>query len=208
MLGVIGQKIGMTQVFDETGRLIPVTVIKIEPNVVVAQRSAERDGYDAVVLGAGEAKPSRVTKPVAGQFEKAGVDPRKRLVEFRDYEQDVSVGDSIGLDLFENATHVDVVGYSKGKGYQGVMKRHGFSGGEKTHGSKFHRGYGSTGMAASPSKTIKGQKMAGRMGHDRRTVQNLRVVKVDTEKQALLVQGSVPGVRKGYVLVSWARKKG
>jgi large subunit ribosomal protein L3 len=161
-----------------------------------------------VLLGAGEAKPSRVTKPVAGQFEKAGVSPKKELVEFRDYEQEVSVGDSVGLDVFENATHVDVVGYSKGKGYQGVMKRHGFSGGEKTHGSKFHRGYGSTGMAASPSKTIKGQKMAGRMGNDRRTVQNLRIVKVDAEKQALLVQGSVPGVRKGYVLVSWARKKG
>lgn len=208
MLGVIGQKIGMTQVFDETGNLIPVTVIKIEPNVVVAQRTDEADGYDAVLLGAGEVKPSRISKPVAGQFEKAGVDPKKRLVEFRDYEQEVSVGDTIGLDAFENVTHVDVVGYSKGKGYQGVMKRHGFSGGEKTHGSKFHRGYGATGMAASPSKTIKGQKMAGRMGNDRRTVQNLRVVKVDAEKQALLVQGSVPGVRKGYVLISRARKKG
>jgi large subunit ribosomal protein L3 len=198
----------MTQVFDETGALIPVTVIKIEPNVVVGQRTSEKDGYDAVLLGAGEAKPSRVTKPVAGQFEKAGVDPKKRLVEFRDYEKEVAVGDSVGLDIFENATHVDVVGYSKGKGFQGVMKRHGFSGGEKTHGSKFHRGYGSTGMAASPSKTIKGQKMAGRMGNERRTVQNLPVVKVDADKKALLVKGSVPGVRKGYVLVSWAHKKG
>jgi large subunit ribosomal protein L3 len=208
MLGVIGQKIGMTQVFDESGALIPVTVLKIEPNVVIEQRTAEKDGYDAVLLGAGEAKPSRVTKPVAGQFEKAGVTPKRRLAEFRDYDQEVSVGDSVGIDVFENATYVDVVGYSKGRGYQGVMKRHGFSGGEKTHGSKFHRGYGATGMAASPSKTIKGQKMAGRMGNDRTTVQNLRVVKVDAEKQALLVQGSVPGVRKGYVLVSWARKKG
>ncbi|MFO8063332.1 MAG: 50S ribosomal protein L3 [Spirochaetota bacterium] len=208
MLGVIGQKIGMTQVFDETGRLIPVSVIKIEPNVVIARRTAEKDGYDAVLLGTGEAKPSRITKPEAGQFEKAGVTPKKQLNEFREFDREVSVGDSVGLDVFENATHVDVVGYSKGRGFQGVMKRYGFSGGEKTHGSKFHRGYGATGMAASPSKTIKGQKMAGRMGNDRRTVQNLRVVRVDADKQVLLVQGSVPGVRKGYVLVSWARKKG
>lgn len=208
MLGVIGQKVGMTQVFDDTGRLVPVTVIKVEPNVVVAERTAEKDGYDAVLLGAGEAKPSRVTKPVAGQFEKAGVGPKRRLVEFRDFGQDVSVGDSVGVDVFENATHVDVVGYSKGRGFQGAMKRHGFSGGERTHGSKFKRGYGATGMAASPSKTIKGQKMAGRMGNDRRTVQNLRVVGVDAERQAILVKGSIPGARKGYVLVSWAHKKG
>ena len=207
MLGLIGQKLGMTQVFDDIGQLVPVTVIKIEPNVVVDQRTPERDGYSAVVLGSFDARPSRVTKPFRGQFEKSGANPKKRLVEFRDYEKECAVGDTLSVELFSDVRFVDVIGVSKGKGYQGVMRRHGFSGGRKTHGSKFHRGAGSTGMAATPSRIHKGTKMAGRMGGERRTVQNLRVLRVDSEKNLLLVNGAVPGTRDGYVLVSTARKK-
>jgi large subunit ribosomal protein L3 len=198
----------MTQVFDDTGVLTPVTVIRVDPNVVVEQRTEDRDGYKAVVLGADEAKPSRLTKPVRGQFEKAGVAPQKVLMEFRDFGHECAVGDSLSVELLQDAAFVDVAGTTKGKGYQGVMRRHGFSGGEKTHGSKFHRANGATGMAASPSRTIKGTKMAGRMGAERRTVQNLRVVRVDTDRSAILVRGAVPGPRDGYVVVSTARKKG
>ncbi|MFP4483806.1 MAG: 50S ribosomal protein L3 [Spirochaetaceae bacterium] len=207
MVSLIGQKVGMTQVFDESGVLTPVTVIKVMPNVVVNQRTKERDGYEAVVLGADETKPSRLTKPVLGQFEKAAVAPQKVVMEFRDFDHECAVGDSLSVELLQDVGFVDVAGTTKGKGYQGVMKRHGFRGGRKTHGSKFHRANGSTGMAASPSKTIKGTKMAGRMGHDRRKVQNLRVVRVDPEKNAILVRGAVPGVRNGYLVVSSARKK-
>jgi large subunit ribosomal protein L3 len=208
MLGLIGKKIGMTQVFDEAGQLLPVTVIKIDPNVVVDQRTEDKNGYNAVLLGALPAKASRVKKPVQGQFEKQGVDPKRHLVEFKDFEKDCAVGDSLGVELFENTAFVDVIGTSKGKGYQGVMKRHGFGGGRKTHGSKFHRANGSTGMAAWPSRVIKGTKMAGRMGGVRRTVQNLRVVGIDVERATLLVSGAVPGTKDGYVLVQRAKKKG
>lgn len=207
MLGLIGQKLGMTQVFDDIGQLVPVTVIRVEPNVVIDQRTPERDGYSAVVLGSFDAKPSRVNKPRGGQFEKAGTAPKKRLVEFRDYEKECAVGDTLSVDLFAEVRFVDVVGVSKGKGYQGVMKRHGFRGGRKTHGSKFHRGLGSSGMAATPSRIHKGTKMAGRMGGERCTVQNLQVLRVDTDKNLLLLTGAVPGTRDGYVLVSTARKK-
>jgi large subunit ribosomal protein L3 len=207
MVGLIGRKVGMTQVFDETGRLVPVTVIQVQPNVVVGHRTPEKDGYSAVILGAEEAKPQRLTKPVRGQYEKAGVAPQQKLIEIADFEQECAVGDTLSVDLFADAGFVDVIGTSKGKGYQGVMKRHGFGGGRKTHGSKFHRANGSTGMAAWPSRVIKGTKMPGRMGGVRSTVQNLRVVRVDAEKQMLLVGGAVPGARNGYVLVSTAKKR-
>lgn len=208
MLGLIGKKVGMTQVFDEFGELMPVTVIKVEPNLVVDQRTADKNGYSAVLLGATDAKPSRVTAPVLGQFKKNELDPKRRLVEMRDFDRECAVGDTLGVELFENAAFVDVTGTSKGKGYQGVMKRHGFGGGRKTHGSKFHRGNGSTGMAAWPSRVIKGTKMAGRMGGVQRTVQNLRVVSVDSERQMMLVSGAVPGSRDGYVIVQTSKKKG
>jgi len=208
MLGLIGKKVGMTQVFDESGQLLPVTVIRIEPNVVVDERTIEKNGYSAIVLGSHKMKPSRVTKPVRGQFDKNGVDPTHQVVEMRDFEKECAIGDMLGVDVFEDAGFVDVVGTSKGKGYQGVIKRHGFGGGRKTHGSKFHRGNGSTGMAAWPSRVIKGTKMAGRMGGRRATVQSLRVVGVDVERQMLLVNGAVPGARGGYVLVQKAKKKG
>lgn len=208
MLGLIGKKIGMTQIFDEAGQLVPATVVQVAPNVVVGERTVEKDGYTAVVLGAVETKESKVKKPVAGQYQKAGVSPHKTMVEMRDFDMECAVGDNIDLAAFENVSFVDVVGTSKGKGFQGVMKRHGFGGGRKTHGSKFHRENGSTGMAAWPSRVIKGTKMPGRMGGERSTMQNLRILKIDPENQTLILKGAVPGVRDGYLLISKARKKG
>lgn len=206
MVGLIGKKIGMTQVFDDAGRLIPVTVLKVEPNLVVAQRTPEKDGYSAVVLGATPQKESRLSKPVLGQF-KDGVTPRRDLVEFRDFDRECQVGDELGLDVFTDVGYVDVTGTSKGKGYQGVMKRHNFGGGRKTHGSKFHRANGSTGMAAYPSKVIKGTKMAGRMGGEKSTVLSLQVIKVDPENQVMLVRGAVPGRNNAVVRIRPAVKR-
>jgi large subunit ribosomal protein L3 len=208
MLGLIGKKVGMTQVFDEYGELMPVTVISFEPNVVVDQRTPEKNGYSAVVLGASDVKPARVNAPNLGQFKKSNVDPKRYVVEMRDFDKECAIGDALGVELFENAAFVDVTGTSKGKGYQGVMKRHGFGGGRKTHGSKFHRANGSTGMAAWPSRVIKGTKMPGRMGGVRRTVQNLRIVNIDPERQMLLVNGAVPGTKDGYIIVQTSKKKG
>ena len=206
MLGLIGKKIGMTQVFDESGNLVPVTAVEIEPNFVVGERTEERHGYRAVILGAFEKKSTRVKKPVAGQFPE-GVPTTRLVAEFRDYDVECKVGDSLGLDLFEGVGYVDVQGASKGKGYQGVVKRHGFRGGSKTHGSKFHRANGSTGMAAWPSRVFKGTKMAGRMGGMRTSVQNLSLVSIDQEKNLLLIKGSVPGTRNSIVIVKKAKKK-
>lgn len=206
MKGLIGKKVGMTQVFDEAGVLTPVTLIKFEPNIVVAERTAEKNGYSAVVLGSVKSKENRLKKPVAGQF-KEGVEQKRVLKELRDFDVDCSVGDSFGITLLKETRYVDIIGTTKGKGYQGVMRRHGFSGGRKTHGSKFHRTGGSTGMAASPSRVLKGTKMAGRMGGVRNTVQNLRVVKIDEEKQIMLVKGAVPGRNNTVLLVTDAKKK-
>ena len=206
MVGLIGRKIGMTQVFDDSGILTPVTVLKIDDNLVVGERTDERDGYSAHILGAVEMKPDKATKPYRGQF-KDGMAPQKHLMEVTDFDVDINVGDRIGVDLFEATSYVDVIGTSKGKGYQGVMKRHGYGGGNKSHGSKFHRQAGSTGMAATPSKVHKGTKMAGRMGGVRSTMQNLRLVQVDKDNQLLLVGGAVPGRRNGIVVVRSAKKK-
>ena len=206
MIGLIGKKLGMTQIFDKDGTLTPVTVIEVKPNVVIDQRNEENHGYSAVVLGALDKKPSRVAKPVAGQF-REGITPKKHIVEIRDFEKECVVGDSLGLELLNNFRFVDVVGTSKGKGYQGVMKRHNFAGGRATHGSKFHRAHGSTGMAAWPSKVIKGSKMPGRMGGERSTVENLRIVKIDAEKNLMLVKGAVPGSRDSVVIVRQAGKR-
>jgi large subunit ribosomal protein L3 len=206
MLGLIGKKVGMTQVFDDDGVLIPVSVIEVEKNSVVGERTKDKDGYEAKLLGTGTGKENKVSKPYAGQF-KGGVSIKKKLKEVRDFEQECSVGDEIGVELFNDIDYVDVIGISKGKGYQGVMKRHGFSGGRKTHGSKFHRANGSTGMAAWPSRVIKGTKMAGRMGGTNVTVQNLRVIKVDPENNVLLVGGSVPGRKDSFLLIRKAIKK-
>ena len=206
MLGLIGKKVGMTQVYDEQGAMTPVTVIKFEDNVVVGKRSVEKDGYEACVLGTVDKKAAKVTKPYGGQFPE-GVEPKQFLYEMRDFDLDTEVGQKYGVELFEELRFVDVIGTTKGKGYQGVMKRHGFGGGRKTHGSKFHRANGSTGMAAWPSRVLKGTKMPGRMGGERKTVQNLKIVRVDAEKQIILVKGAVPGTRDSVVLVRRAKKK-
>lgn len=205
MKALIGRKVGMTQLFAEDGALLPATVIEVQPNVVVGVRTPDRDGYDAVVLGAGELRAARVTKPYAGQF--AGdVAPLRHLVEVRDFDGSPSLGDTLGVELFSGDTVVDVQGTSKGKGFQGVMKRHGFHGGRKSHGSKFHRAPGSIGQSASPSKVVKGKKMAGRMGGKSATVHNLRLYGIDAERRLLLVGGPCPGPRGGTLLVTNAKK--
>ena len=195
----------MTQIFDSTGDMIPVTAIKFDENIVVREKTEKEDGYAACVLASVEKKAKRVPKPVAGQFPK-GVTPKKYIREFRDFDAEYAVGKKMGVEVFEDVELVDVIGTTKGKGYQGVMKRHGFGGGRKTHGSKFHRTNGSTGMAATPSKVIKGTKMAGRMGSGKKTVQNLKVVRVDVGRQVLLVRGAVPGTVDSMVIVREATK--
>ena len=204
MLGLIGTKIGMTQVFDEQGTQTPVTVIQIDPNTVVGLRTPDKDGYSAVVLGYGTKKKNRVKQPYAGQFPQ-GIAPTQVLKEVRDFDRECAVGDSLGADSFEGIAFVDVQGMSKGKGFQGAMKRHGFAGGPKTHGSLVHREIGSGGVASG--KSFKGARMPGRMGGETTRTQNLRVVRVDAEKGLLLVRGAVPGRRGGQLFVTKARKK-
>lgn len=211
MKGLIGRKVGMTQLFADDGSLFPATVIEIKPNVVVALRLLERDGYSAVVLGSGVLRDKHVSKPYGGQFSD-GIEPVRHLIEIRNFElqegESPEVGDTVGVELFAGTSSVDVSGTSKGKGYQGVMKRHGFAGGQKTHGSKFHRAPGSTGQSATPSKVHKGKKMPGRMGGASATVHNLRLFGVDAERNLLLVGGACPGRRGGTLLVTSAKNNG
>ena len=206
MLGLMARKLGMTQVFDDTGNLIPVTVVKIEPNVVVAQKTEEKDGYKAVILGIDELKKGRASKPYTGQFPE-DISPLKTIREFREFEKEVALGDKLGAELFDGIRYVDVCGVSKGKGFQGVVRRFKFGGGRSTHGSKFHRTPGSTGQNTYPHRTFKNRKLPGRMGRERVTVLSLRIVEVDTEKQIMLIRGAVPGVNKGLVVVRAAVKK-
>lgn len=206
MLGLIGKKVGMTQVFDAQGKLIPVTVIKVEDNVVIANRTDDKNGYSAAVVATGEIKKSQTTKPYAGQF-KDVCEPKKVVMEMRDFDNEVNVGDKLGVDLFKEVAYVDVTGVSKGKGYQGGMKRYGFDGGRKTHGSKFHRDLGGTAMSSTPAHTFKGHKMAGHMGNEQVTVQNLKLVAVDSEMQVLMVKGAIPGPTDSTVVVKKAVKK-
>jgi large subunit ribosomal protein L3 len=208
MKGLIAKKVGMTQVFDENGILIPVTVIQVEPNTVIATKTKEKHGYDAVVLGLEDMKESKVNKAYKGQFSE-NVSPKRILKEFRDFEseKEVAVGDQIGLELFEKTSFVDVTATSKGKGFQGVMKRWGFHGGRASHGSKFHREAGGTGNCTTPGHSMKNIKMAGRMGSERVTVQNLKVVKIDPELKVVLVRGAVPGNKKCTLIVKSAVKK-
>lgn len=206
MLGLIGKKVGMTQVFDAQGKLIPVTVIKVEDNVVIANRTDDKNGYSAAVVATGEIKKSQTTKPYAGQF-KDVCEPKKVVMEMRDFDNEVNVGDKLGVDLFKEVAYVDVTGVSKGKGYQGGMKRYGFGGGRKTHGSKFHRDLGGTAISSTPAHTFKGHKMAGHMGNEQVTVQNLKLVAVDSEMQVLMVKGAIPGPTDSTVVVKKAVKK-
>ncbi|MDR2738471.1 MAG: 50S ribosomal protein L3 [Treponema sp.] len=206
MLGLMAKKVGMTQIFDEEGNLVPVTVLKVEPNTVVAQKTEDKDGYAAVLLGIDDMKLSRVSKPYAGQFSE-NIKPKKRVREFRDFEKEVTPGDELGVEVFEGVRYVDVTGISKGKGTQGVIKRWGFGGGRSTHGSKFHREPGSTGQSTYPGRTFKNMKLPGRMGREQKTVLSLRLIKVDAENKIIMVRGAVPGINKGLVVVRAAVKK-
>ena len=206
--GLLGTKLGMTQVWDEDNKLIPVTVVKADPNVVTQLRSEETDGYTAVQIAYGQIDPRRVTKPLAGHFEKAGVTPRRHLVELRTADAaEYSLGQDVTVEVFEAGQKVDVVGTTKGKGFAGVMKRHGFAGVSASHGAhRNHRKPGSIGGCATPGRVFKGMRMAGRMGGVRQTTQNLTIHAVDAEKGLLLVKGAVPGPRGGVVLVRTAVK--
>jgi large subunit ribosomal protein L3 len=206
MIGLIGQKIGMTQIFDDGGQLVPVTVVAVIHNKVVARKTVDKDGYDAVVLGYREMKKIKVTKPYAGQFPE-GIAPTQSLQEMRDFSGEAEVGKELGVSLFEGTRFVDVIAVSKGKGFQGVIKRWGFSGGRNTHGSKFHREPGSTGQSTYPHHTFKNKKMPGRMGRERVTVQNLKLIKVDVDNGYMLIRGAVPGPRNCVVVVRSAVKK-
>jgi len=198
----------MTQVWDEHNRLVPVTVVEIAPNVVTQVRTPEVDGYSAVQLAAGQIDPRKVTKPLAGHFEKAGVTPRRHVTEVRTADAaEYTPGQELTVEIFEPGSKVDVVGTSKGKGFAGVMKRHNFAGVAASHGAhRNHRKPGSIGASATPSRVFRGQRMAGRMGGDRVTVQNLTVHAVDAEKGLLLVKGAVPGARGRLVFVRNAVK--
>ncbi|MDX1363779.1 50S ribosomal protein L3 [Arenibacter latericius] len=203
MSGLIGRKIGMTSIFDENGKNIPCTVIEAGPCVVTQVRTEEVDGYSALQLGFDDKAEKRANKAATGHFKKAGVSPKKKVMEFQDWEGEFKLGDTLGVDLFEEGEFVDVVGTSKGKGFQGVVKRHGFGGvGQQTHGQHNRlRAPGSIGAASDPSRVFKGLKMAGRMGNDRVTVQNLRVLKIVPEKNLLVVKGCVPGHKNAYVTI-------
>jgi large subunit ribosomal protein L3 len=206
--GILGEKLGMTQVFDENNRVVPVTVVKAGPCVVTQIRTQEKDGYTAVQLGYGQIDPRKVTKPVAGHYKAAEVTPRRHLVELRTEAIDgYSVGQEIGADVFEAGASVDVTGTTKGKGTAGVMKRHGFHGLGAGHGTqRKHRSPGSIGACATPGRVFKGMKMAGRMGHETQTTQSLTVFKVDAERGLLLIKGAIPGPKGGLVLVRTAAK--
>ena len=197
---IIGRKVGMTQIFDENGVAIPVTVIEAGPCTVVQVKTTETDGYDAVQLGYGEVKENKVNKPEKGHFTKCNVKPTKHLREFRvDNASEVKVGDEIKVDIFAEGDTVDIQGKTKGKGFQGVIKRHGQSRGPMGHGSMYHRRPGSMGPTSTPGRVFKGKKLPGHMGVETVTIQNLEVVKVDLDKNVILVKGSVPGA-KGAVL--------
>jgi large subunit ribosomal protein L3 len=206
--GVLGEKLGMTQVWDAENRLVPVTVIKAGPCVVTQVRDADNDGYGAVQIAYGEIDPRKVNKPMKGHFEKAGVTPRRHLVELRTADAaDYALGQEVTVEAFEAGQLVDASGTTKGKGFAGVMKRHGFHGVSSSHGAhKNHRKPGSIGGCSTPGRVFKGMRMAGRMGGVRQTTQNLTVHAVDTERGLLLVKGAVPGPRGGIVLVRTAAK--
>ncbi len=202
MKTIIGRKVGMTQIFDEKGLVIPVTVIEAGPCPVVQIKTVETDGYDAVQLGFGTIKENKVNKPDNGHFKKVGVKAVKHLREFRACQEclaEVKVGDEIKVDAFETGEKVDVQGITKGKGFQGVIKRHGQSRGPMGHGSMYHRRPGSMGSTSTPGRVFKGKKLPGHMGVEKVTVQNLEIVKVDLDKNAILIKGSVPG-NKGSIL--------
>ncbi|MBN9796888.1 50S ribosomal protein L3 [Pseudonocardia alni] len=206
--GLLGTKLGMTQLFDENNRIVPVTVVQLGPNVVTQVRSQETDGYTAVQLAYGAIDPRKVNKPESGHFAKSGVTPRRHVLELRTSDAaEYATGQEVTVEAFAEVAEVDVVGVTKGKGFAGVMKRHGFKGLGASHGTqRKHRSPGSIGGCATPGRVFKGVRMAGRMGSDRQTTQNLKVHRVDAERGLLLVKGAVPGPRGGLVVVKTPAK--
>ena len=208
MKGLVGRKIGMTQIFDETGLIIPVTVIDVASNVVTQIKTAETDGYNAVQVGYEDVKEKTLNRPQKGHLNRVGVTPKRTLREFRvDETEEFAVGQELKADLFEVGDRVDASGVSKGKGFQGNIKRHNQARGPMSHGSRYHRGPGAMAAAASPGKVFKGKKLPGQMGNKKITVKNLEVVKVDVERNLLIVKGAVPGPRKGLVTISESTKQ-
>ena len=207
MKGILGKKVGMTQVFTKNGKLIPVTVIEVEPNVVTQIKTVANDGYDAIQIATETIKEHRTNKPAIGHTKKAGTEPKRFLREIRGVNvEDYTLGQVINVDIFEEGEMVDVSGISKGKGFQGVIKRHNQSRGPMGHGSQYHRGVGSLGTML-PMHVLKGKKMPGQMGNVARTVQNLEIISVDTENSVILVKGNVPGPKKSLVMIRTAVKK-
>lgn len=208
MKGIVGRKIGMTQMFDETGLIIPVTVIDVASNVVTQIKTVETDGYNAIQVGYGDVKEKALNKPQKGHLDRAGVAPKKVLREFRVQNvEEFSIGQELKADFFEAGNKVDVSGISKGKGFQGNIKRHNQAMGPRTHGSRYHRGPGAMAAAASPGKVFKGKKLPGQMGNEKVTVKNLEVVQTDVERNLLIVKGAVPGPRKGLVTINESTKQ-
>ncbi len=208
MIGLIGKKLGQTRVYDASGNVIPVTVVQAGPNYVVQTKTVETDGYNAVQLGFGPQKDSRLTKAVTGHLTKAKVPALRRLREFRNFSPEVKPGDIVGVTLFAEGDFVDAIGITKGRGFEGVVKRHHFRGGDATHGAKgWHRRSGAIGQRLFPGTVMRGMKMPGHMGQVQRTVQNLQVVKVLAEDQILLIKGAIPGAAGEYVVIRDAKKR-
>jgi len=205
--GLIGRKLGMTQVFTDDGEAVPATVIEVEPSVVIQKKTVKREGYDAVQIGCSRVKQKHVTKPLQGHFQKADKGFFRILRELRGDVSGFELGQEVRVDIFKPGDYVDISGTSKGKGFAGVIKRHGFSGGRATHGSMFHRAPGSIGASAEPSRVFKGRKLPGQMGCERNTVQNMQVLVVRPDDNAILVKGSIPGGKQGVVLIRQAIKK-
>ncbi len=205
--GIIGKKLGMTQVFADDGAAVGVTAVEVEPSVIIQVKTKDKDGYDAIQLGYGRKKQKNTVKPLQGHFDKAKKGYFHFLKEFPAQSEKHEVGQEITTDIFKVGDFVDVVGTSKGKGFAGVVKRHGFRGGRATHGSMFHRAPGSIGASADPSRVFKGTKMGGHMGNVRKTIQNLQIWQVRPDRNLLLLRGSVPGSKNGFVLIKQAKKK-
>jgi large subunit ribosomal protein L3 len=207
-VGLIGKKLGQTRVYDDAGAVVCVTVVQAGPNRVVQCKTEESDGYNAVQLGYGEQNENRMTKPLNGHYKKAGVKPGRRLKEFRDFALEVQLGDEVGATIFEPGDHVDATGLTKGRGFQGVVKRYNFGGGPKSHGQKgFFRRPGSVAAGSTPGWVDKGKKMPGQMGQKQRTVQSMRVVQVREDDNLLLIEGAIPGAKGDYVVICEAVKK-
>jgi large subunit ribosomal protein L3 len=209
MLGLLGKKLGQTSVYDKSGNLIPVTVVLAGPNRVVQVKTVETDGYKAVQLGFDDQKSeNRMTKPLAGHFKKNNVQATKRTREFRDFEKEVKAGDVVGPDIFAVGDYVDAIGYTKGRGFEGVVKRHRFRGGDMTHGAKgWHRRSGAIGQRLFPGTVMRGMKMPGHMGQVRRTTQNLEVIQVRPEENVILIKGAIPGSKGDYVVIRGSKKR-